>query len=640
MVVRFILAAIACLSVFSFAALPEIRITTQGNQNPDGNSGGGGWGMPAQQSYKYFALTSFQLTDPNNNRNNISSNTNLDSIKVRGNSTAGQAKKPYRIKFGEKKAPFGKEAARSWVLLANYYDATFTLNAIAFELGQKMGLEFTNSYQMVDLYINDTYKGIYQLTEQIQSHKGRVDLKEKHKGWLVEFDYHPAENGEYKFTTSKYNMGTFVKYPELDDTIPNRPTSYVDFVKNDLNKLVDKMSESGFPTNGYRDMIDLDSWAKYTLIQLFMDNFDFNGKAQQGALGSNYAYRIEECDRIKAGPLWDFDLAAGVTVNGFAKHYNAAANNANDAPITPTHSTFSHAFYKRLWEDPVFKAKYKKAWTQYKSTFQAISSNGGLIDNIKSQVEASISKGNQWANNSSYGSTAGTLTTNTFNTEVTGLKNWWNSRITFADQQFASLDASADITQAPLVCSTSSSSSANGGSVSSSSVASTQVTLSCTNLQAYIEKGGTIAEPTLTCSNGSPATNPNWLGRPSGNTSWTQNATSTTTSYRISVSATCGTVSGLEAACGVVMVGSDPSPIIKFPQIASDNRILAIKNGVSLQVQNSARVDIYSLSGKLQKSMNFGSGVYSVPLGDLPKGMYVAKVLFGNEMKTLRVPVM
>jgi hypothetical protein len=669
------IAAIACVCVFSFAALPEIRINTQGGdpqrQNDNGCGGGGGlpgWGMGGGMlgpyKYPYIKVTDFRITDPNDRTNETTRTSKLDSLRLRGNSTSGNDKKPYRIKFEEKVSIFGKEKAKSWVLLANYYDGTFALNAMAFEMGKRMGLEFTNSSQLVDLYINNQYKGIYQLTEQIQSNPGRVDLKEKKNGWLAEFDYHDPASDEclnyFSTGSNRYNLTTFIKSPELDDTsFTKNPTDSMSlrFVKNDIMKLVDKMAETGFPDNGYRDLIDLESFAKYVLIQLVMDNFDFNSKTQQGGLpGSNFAYKVESCGKIKAGPLWDFDLAAGVQNNqsgcwqncppGFPSHYQSYQD-----PVTPTSQNYSHAFYKRLWEDPVFKAKYKKAWDTYKSQFQSMDS---FIETIKSQVEGSITgKGNNiWANNSMNGS--GTLTQQQFNTEVQNLKTWWNNRLNWVDQQLSSLSTSADIQESTPVCNTSSSSknssssqASGGGSSSSqvsggssSSVNSNSVTLSCTNLQSNVAKGGTIAEPTLTCSNGSTPTDQNWFGRPSGNTSWTTNAQSTTTSYTIRVTARCGSVTTPEVTCGTVAVGTTPIKPIALPQIASISRISLIKNGVNLQVQKSARLEIYNLRGRLEKTMNFTSGVYNVPLGDLPKGMYIAQAVFGSEKKILRISVM
>ncbi|MDR2693230.1 MAG: CotH kinase family protein [Chitinispirillales bacterium] len=477
----------AVLAANSFAALPEMRITA--SKEPTSRSGGscpGAWSAATgTHLFDYVAVTNFQITGASVAKDNITRSSKPDSLRLRGNSTADATKKPYRIKFGEKVSLFGKEAAKSWVLLANYYDGTFALNAIAFEMGTRMGLEYTNSSQLVDLYINNQYKGIYQLTEQVQANDARVNLREKHRGWLMELDYHAPASDECKqafvadpapssgggqcyyncppaTTSGNYNLTLFIKSPQLDDTSFTRnpnDSSSLRFVKTDINNLVTKMKASNFPENGYRDMIDLDSYAKYVLIQLVLDNFDFNSKTQTGGLpGSNYLYRRDSSSssKIKAGPLWDFDLAAGVRNDGggfcfsgqqcppgFPQHYQTYQD-----PVTPTSQNYSHAFYKRLWEDKVFKAKYKKLWLKHKSDFQAMSS---LIDNIKSQVENSVeSKGaNAWANNTMMG--GGTLTRNQFNTEVTNLKTWLTNRINWVDGQINvnSIDTSWDIQSSP-----------------------------------------------------------------------------------------------------------------------------------------------------------------------------------------------
>jgi len=83
---------------------------------------------------------------------------------------------------------------------------------------------------------------------------------------------------------------------------------------------------------------------------------------------------------------------------------------------------------------------------------------------------------------------------------------------------------------------------------------------------------------------------------------------------------------------------ADQVPIL-LPKIASSNAIMIIKNGVELQTKNPARIEVYNLNGKLEKTMNFASGVYSVSLSDMPKGMYIVKVSFGSEKRILRLPV-
>jgi len=75
-------------------------------------------------------------------------------------------------------------------------------------------------------------------------------------------------------------------------------------------------------------------------------------------------------------------------------------------------------------------------------------------------------------------------------------------------------------------------------------------------------------------------------------------------------------------------------------QIVSSNNITQVASGLTLSAKAGATVKIYSLKGNLISSQSYESGVYSVSLKHLPKGMYVVKASFGSETKVLRIPVM
>lgn len=105
-------------------------------------------------------------------------------IKVRGNSTAAAAKKPYRIKFDTKQAMFGlndSAKCRSWCLMADYYDHSMMRNYTAFNLGRTLlgDVSFASDAMHVEVYINGSYQGVYLLCEQSQVHKKRVNIYEK-----------------------------------------------------------------------------------------------------------------------------------------------------------------------------------------------------------------------------------------------------------------------------------------------------------------------------------------------------------------------------------------------------------------------------------------------------------------------------
>jgi len=81
----------------------------------------------------------------------------------------------------------------------------------------------------------------------------------------------------------------------------------------------------------------------------------------------------------------------------------------------------------------------------------------------------------------------------------------------------------------------------------------------------------------------------------------------------------------------------DDTPIISLKPII--NGVSTFKNGVYLQVSNKANIEVFGLSGKSMRKMDFSTGSHSVSLSDLPKGLYIVMVKFDNQKQILRVPV-
>ena len=122
-------------------------------------------------------------------------------VKVRGNWTTSYDKKPLRIKFTESQNLLGLNdgaAFKSWVLLAEYKDASLLRNktalAVARELLADDGL-YTSDAAFTEVVINGQYWGVYLLAEQQQVNKDRVDITEVPEsytgtdiGFFLEFD--------------------------------------------------------------------------------------------------------------------------------------------------------------------------------------------------------------------------------------------------------------------------------------------------------------------------------------------------------------------------------------------------------------------------------------------------------------------
>jgi len=88
-----------------------------------------------------------------------------------------------------------------------------------------------------------------------------------------------------------------------------------------------------------------------------------------------------------------------------------------------------------------------------------------------------------------------------------------------------------------------------------------------------------------------------------------------------------------------IFIDGTGSAVISVPRIVGSNRVVKIRNGLSLNVKNSAKLEIFDLKGKLVYKKNLVDGVHSVSLARLPKGIYLARAAFGRERVDLRVQV-
>lgn len=317
------------------SGLPVIRVNTQA-------------GLPITSKENYIDAD-LQLIDPNNAEFNVETTT---EIRGRGNSTWGMPKKPYRLKFHKKTSLFGLAAEKSWVLLANWQDPTLIMNTVAFEMGQRLGLPFTNHYNPVELYLNGTYQGSYMLTEQVQVKKSRVNVSET-EGFLAEMDQYYDEDP--KFRTTLLGLPVMIKSPDLEDN----PEVDLSFVSEAINELEAALFDEtkGFPENNYSELIDLDVLIDFMLVNELMRNVEVKHPK------SIYLYK-DKGGKIGFGPLWDFDWAFGYE-DGHAMYFQPSQTGT--LLMGPDYSWdgwVGHQFFCRFFDDPAFCAQYKTRWNE------------------------------------------------------------------------------------------------------------------------------------------------------------------------------------------------------------------------------------------------------------------------------------
>lgn len=282
-------------------------------------------------------------------------NTNLAlstmTIKGRGNSTWKYSngdlkpKRPYKIKLDKKASVFGLTAAKEWVLLANWQDYTFMTNAIAMKIGQQLGMPYTNTIIPVDVTINGTYMGNYNLTQQIEIKEGRVDVGDD--GVLLEMDTNYDE--DWKFTSSGYSLPVMVKEPDI--------TSDAQFnaIKQEFLNFEALLKRADFPKNNYGNYFDKQQLVNYLIVYNLTANLELRHPK------SVYIHKAKN-GKYTMGPIWDFDWAFGL--DDARKYFTYPADNEF---LKSNDTRKGAAFFNRFLSDPEIRSLYKATWTNYKS---------------------------------------------------------------------------------------------------------------------------------------------------------------------------------------------------------------------------------------------------------------------------------
>ena len=220
------------------------------------------------------------------------------TIKIRGNNSALQKLKPYKVKL-QKKADLlrrGDEARfkdRNWLLLKEYRQS---LNIpIGFRVSTLVGMPWTPACKEVNLLMNGLYRGIYLLTEQVSRNpRCRINVDED-TGFIVERDIYwwvaPLwfETGMVQGNWMKYTL----KYPNEDEVTEER----IEDIRRQMNGM-----EAGIRADDYEGVLDVRSFAAWLLVHDLLGTSDGGGSNRFMA-----KYDNTEESRVFMPCVWDFD---------------------------------------------------------------------------------------------------------------------------------------------------------------------------------------------------------------------------------------------------------------------------------------------------------------------------------------------
>lgn len=241
-------------------------------------------------------------------------------IKARGNYTrTAFAKKPFKLKLGEKKDLLGLSKSKHFALLAHADDNFgYLRNFTGFDLGKRIGLPWTPWQQPVEVVINGDYRGLYFLTESIRVEKNRVNIEELEDyatapelisgGYLVELDNYDESN-QIRMEEKSCVQGQRL---DLLRVTWDTPEEYSEIQKRFVTEQFAEMNDNiGNNSDNTWSLIDMDDAARYYLVEEIVSN-------TEAYHGSTYLFRNRgENQKWHFSPLWDFGNAFNGSTDRF-----------------------------------------------------------------------------------------------------------------------------------------------------------------------------------------------------------------------------------------------------------------------------------------------------------------------------------
>jgi len=368
-------------------------------------------------------------------------------IEIRGAYSASFPQKPYgfetRDATGNNRdvSLLGMPAENDWVLLSNYNDKTFMRNALAFDLFRKMG-HYSPRTQMVEVIVNNTYQGIYILTEKIKRDKGRVDIAKLAAkdvtgddvtgGYIFKIDYYDATNSWRSNYTPLGYPSKVVNYVYTDPDVAELLASQKTYLKDAVNSFESILYSTGFAnkTAGYPAWIDVNSFIDYFIVSEVSRNVD-------GFKKSCFFFKDKNSKggKINAGPVWDFDWAwkniwdcsfyAATDGSGWSYKVNDCGN------IYPN----SNGWMVRLLQDEDFANALNKRYFELRNSYLSFNHLQSYIDSVQRLAsDAQVRHYTKWNILSlSVGAPEVDSQPSTYAGQVTKFSDWIKTRMNWLD---------------------------------------------------------------------------------------------------------------------------------------------------------------------------------------------------------------
>jgi len=266
-------------------------------------------------------------------------------LRGRGNSTwwHGPDKRPLRIRFETPQPMFGSSYPhRDWILLANAFDNSMLRTHFSLDLAERLGhTGFVPSSQFVHLYVNGTYMGVYQFTDERDIAPGRgevvIDPDPEVSEYWLEMDYRTQDYFQVN------GLWYDIRFPSGNALTEE----HIDYAHAYIESVSQAIQNRDW--NAVTALIDIPSHVSYYILQELIKDADVSFSSMFMQIRGQGAER-----RLYQGPVWDFDLALG----------NARSATFHGDQPTGIWAARRHYWFRGLMQIPEFRTLVVERWNE------------------------------------------------------------------------------------------------------------------------------------------------------------------------------------------------------------------------------------------------------------------------------------
>lgn len=335
----------------------------------------------------------------------------------------------------------GMPEENDWILNSLAFDETGLRDVIAYELSERIG-QYAPRRVFCEVMVNGDYRGLYVFMEKIKVDKNRVNIEkmddscnlppEVTGGYITKAD--KPGNDPVAWQMPEAGSGgwwltyvDFIHHYPKPEAVTRAQNDYIHNVFLHLSEVAANHDES--EATGIPSVIDIPSFVDFMMIAEYSSNVD--------VYSLSTFFHKDRNGKLRAGPVWDYNLAFGHDEFGFNRSLYYVWQFSNENNNGPE-------FWTDLFETDRFRCLLARRWHELTQPGQPLNYEVvcARIDTLDTWISEGVERDNQrwyqmmWHDD-----------------YLDEMKSWLQQRTEWLDEHYGSYEACEEEPMPPLVIS-------------------------------------------------------------------------------------------------------------------------------------------------------------------------------------------